>query len=125
MGLLGKIQNKVHQGILGAKNVTVKATKFINDNGLLPYIYGVMAADVMEMPIILPAIGFHQMYKHMKEIKKQETPYDPDKNSDTLNKALYNKRGYEVIPPNKIIDDSEVQQSTNLNNFMARKPTQE
>ena len=78
MGLLGKIKNKVHQGILGAKDAFVKTAEFIKDNGLTPYMMAGAIAHAIDfplaeaMPMILPPILVHKMFKHKEEMNKQE-----------------------------------------------------
>lgn len=127
MGLLGKVKNKVHQGLLGAKDAYVKLNEFIADHGqFLPYAIGAMAPymwnihPIAGIQFAVNAIAMRKFFENYNEMKKQEKPSD----SYDIYKS-YNKRNYEVIPANKIIDDSETQRSANQNNYMARKPIQE
>ena len=79
MGLLGKVKNKVHQGLIGAKDAYVKLSDFIVDHSQrLPYVVAAMAPYVGGINPIggiqmgVNAIALHKFYKDRDEKKKQD-----------------------------------------------------
>ena len=104
MSLLGKIKNKVHQGILGTKDAYVKLNEFIADHGQgLPYAVAAMAPYMWNIHPIggiqmaVNAVALHKFLKDYNEKKKQdaiskgestdESP-KPD-NNDSNNRAQH------------------------------------
>ena len=75
---------------------------------------------------ILGAINvMYQGQNNAIKMANERKEAERDENTRTMNKASSNKNHYEIIPANKIIDDSEVQQSINENGKKASLMTDE